>query len=103
LVFTQFREDFGPAALGALFLRDGVVGAGQTCRDTVLARVGTFTYALYFSSMAAAVRSVDVARGRRRRWQQDTHLSQARLTGATVEVVEAMVLAAVVVVAAAVV
>jgi hypothetical protein len=89
LVLTQFGEDFGAAPLGALLLRDGVVGACQASWDTVLARVCAFTDALYFASMAAVEGvSIEDGRGRRRWWT--TNLSQARLTGAMEAEVEAM-------------
>lgn len=38
LSFPEFRDDLGPASLGTLLLRDGVVGAGQAGGGAVLAR-----------------------------------------------------------------
>jgi hypothetical protein len=53
LVLTEFGQDFGAASLGALLLRDGIVGAGQAGGQTVLAGVGALADALHFAAVAA--------------------------------------------------
>lgn len=53
LILAQFRQDLCAAALGAFFLWDGIVGAGKSCGQAVLARVGALANAFYFPSVAA--------------------------------------------------
>jgi hypothetical protein len=56
LVFAKFGEHLGPAALGTFLLWNGIVCAGESGGETVLAWVGAFAYAFDFASVAAVCR-----------------------------------------------
>lgn len=57
LVFPQFGEDFCAAPLGALFLGDGMAGAGLAGREAVVARVSALAGTLDLAATAAVFES----------------------------------------------
>lgn len=104
LGLTQLGEDFGPASLGSLLLRNGIVCACEARRNAILAGVCAFANAFYFASVTAAGSTEEISEDGRKikpvkpvkpvkqvkSEELGTYLSQALLTGAEVVAVDIM-------------
>jgi hypothetical protein len=107
LGLPQLGEDFGPASLGSLLLRNGIVCACEARRNTILAGVCAFANAFYFASVTAAGSTEEISEDGpkikpvqpvKQVWlvkqvkseELGTYLSQALLTGAEVVAVDIM-------------